>query len=206
MILVLKYLQLALIGIFLSLIMGKSFYLRKKEKINTFLVIGRISSIQTITSLSSFILTTLFLFTLIFYLINKDFEAFLSPLYLSILDYVSVKISGLSLVLLGFIIDITALINLGDSWRVGIDANNPGELVTRGVYSISRHPIYIFFYLYFLGTFLINANLIFLIYFLFILVNLYFQAVQEEKFLKEKFGKKYTEYINSTARYIGIKK
>lgn len=118
----------------------------------------------------------------------------------------SVKIIGLVIVAIGFIFLIVAQINLGNSWRLGIDTVHPGKLVTRGIYSISRHPMYVFFNLYFLGTFFLNANFIFLIYFVLIVVNLHFQALQEERFLKDTFEKKYTDYISKTARYLAYKK
>lgn len=79
----------------------------------------------------------------------------------------------------------------------------PGRLVTWGIYAISRHPIYLFFNLYFLGTFLINGTLIFLLFALVIAGNLHLQILNEEEFLQRTYGRAYQEYCLRTYRYLG---
>jgi len=56
-----------------------------------------------------------------------------------------------------------ALRDLGDSWRLGLDRSAPGPLVTGGVYRWTRHPIYVAFDLWFMGTFLLIGRLSFLV-------------------------------------------
>lgn len=203
---ILNYIQLALLGVFLCLFLGKTFYLRKKEKINAFLLSTGKDGLKNLIEISSFILTNIFTFTIIFYILTPTFKKFLSPLYSAALDILPVKIFGLMIVTIGFVFLIVAQVNLGNSWRLGIDAVHPGKLVTGCIYNISRHPIYFFFDIYFLGTFFLNANYIFLIYFILIVINLHFQALQEEKFLKHKFKKDYKKYLVKTGMYFTFRK
>ena len=115
------------------------------------------------------------------------------------------KITGLILIISGFVFYILALKSLGTSWRLGIDDKNPGKLVTTGIYSFSRHPIYLFFNLYFLGTFLINGNLVFVIFAVLLGAVLHWQLIREEKFLLKVFERQYREYMSSTGRYFSFK-
>ena len=77
------------------------------------------------------------------------------------------------------------------------------ELVTDGVYSIVRNPIYSAFYLLCLGIILVENNLILLIipvlgyvYMTIILKN------TEEKWLYTLYGEKYKEYCKKVNRCI----
>lgn len=90
------------------------------------------------------------------------------------------------------------------SWRVGIDHRSPGDLITAGVFRISRNPVFLFIDLYFLGTFLILGTLIFLIFFVLVVVGLYYQIVQEGMFLEALYGNRYLEYRNEVSRYLTL--
>jgi len=106
------------------------------------------------------------------------------------------------MIVCAFVIFVLALRALGNSWRLGIDENHPGRLVTTGIYAHSRNPIYLFFDLYFLGTFLINGSLFFLIMTVLAALNLHYQIRQEERFLARAHGAAYEAYCARTPRYI----
>lgn len=72
--------------------------------------------------------------------------------------------SGVVLYILGLILFLLSLISFGKSFRVGIDEEHPGSLVTTGVFAISRNPIYTAFGLVLIGIFLIFTNWILLLY------------------------------------------
>ena len=157
--------QLISLGLFLGLVIGKTIYLKEKNKIsaikiNIFSSEGRKHSFEIIM----FLLVNLWTFGVLFYALNQSFNTFPALPQLRFFDILGLKITGLVLISTGFIFFIMALIELGNSWRLGIDDKNPGRLVTGGIYAITRHPIYIFFDLYFFGIFLLNSNLIFLIF------------------------------------------
>jgi protein-S-isoprenylcysteine O-methyltransferase Ste14 len=116
-------------------------------------------------------------------------------------DSRAARYAGLVCVVSAFVILILAQITLGRSWRLGIDDENPGELVTRGIYALSRNPIYSFFDLYFLGTFLLNGTLFFALSAVFTVLNLHYQILSEEKHLASLFGADYHAYCARVARY-----
>jgi protein-S-isoprenylcysteine O-methyltransferase Ste14 len=108
---------------------------------------------------------------------------------------------GLALVVLAFVVLIPAQAALGNAWRLGIDEQNPGALVTTGIYALSRNPIYLFFDLYFAGTFLINGTPFFALSAVFTVLNLHYQILNEEKHLAQVHGSRYQAYRLRTARY-----
>ena len=109
---------------------------------------------------------------------------------------------GVALCMLGLILFLLSLISFGKSFRVGIDEEKPGSLVTTGVYAISRNPIYTAFGLVLLGIFLIFPNWILL---LFLVAGIWLfnrQVLREEDSLKKIYGEEYLEYCKKVRRYL----
>ncbi|MFH1084692.1 MAG: methyltransferase, partial [Chloroflexota bacterium] len=111
---------------------------------------------------------------------------------------------GALLVALAFALFIAAMRDLGASWRLGIDAEHPGRLVTTGAHRLSRNPIYLFFDLYFLGTLLINGNPVFLLILALMVAGLHAQIRLEERFLARAYGARYAAYCRRTPRYLTV--
>jgi len=85
---------------------------------------------------------------------------------------------------------------------VGIDTTTPGSLVTTGVFTLSRNPIYTAFGFILLGEFLIFPNWI-LLFFLVAAVWLFHrQVLREEEYMKEQYGADYEEYCRKVRRYL----
>ena len=80
----------------------------------------------------------------------------------------------------------------------------PGELVTTGIFAFSRNPIYVFLDLWFLGIFLINGTLLFLIFAVLAFAVVHWQIRQEEAYLSKLYGQPYNEYRSRTKRYVGV--
>ena len=113
-----------------------------------------------------------------------------------------IQFAGATVIFVGLIVFCLALIFFNSSWRVGIDTVSPGDLITTGVFSVTRNPIFLSMDLYFLGTFLIYSNLFFLMCFVCIALGFQFQILQEETFLIERYGDKYRKYMAQVNRYI----
>jgi protein-S-isoprenylcysteine O-methyltransferase Ste14 len=109
---------------------------------------------------------------------------------------------GVAFCLLSLILFLLSLISFGKSFRVGIDEEHPGGLVTTGVFALCRNPIYTAFGLILLGIFLIIANWIILLYLLagFWLFNR--QVLREETSLKKIYGEEYLQYCRKVHRYL----
>lgn len=78
-----------------------------------------------------------------------------------------------------------------------------GKLVTTGIYSVTRHPIYTAFFFIFSGILTTAHNLFMLGFILFFYLYLViFMQNTEEKWLAKKFGKEYLEYAKRTPRIL----
>ena len=104
-------------------------------------------------------------------------------------------IAGLTLFLL-------SLISFGRSFRVGIDPDHPDKLVTTGIFSLSRNPIYVAFGFVLGGEFLLFSNWILLLYLLAAVWLFHRQVLREEKFLRQHYGQQYLDYSASVGRYL----
>jgi protein-S-isoprenylcysteine O-methyltransferase Ste14 len=111
-------------------------------------------------------------------------------------------IIGMILILVGFTIFLLSIIAFGKSWRVGIDKEKPGKLISHGVFSITRNPIFIYIDFYFIGTALIYTTPFFIITSMVVIIGIHYQIIQEEKFLMNYYGEEYLAYKNRVRRYL----
>jgi protein-S-isoprenylcysteine O-methyltransferase Ste14 len=105
------------------------------------------------------------------------------------------RIAGAFLAVFGYVLVITARVQLGTSFSVRPEAR---ELVTHGLYSRIRNPMYVF-----LDVLLFGLVLVLHMYWLFLILAglAIFQGLQarrEAKLLREKFGQAYLDYRNQT--------
>jgi protein-S-isoprenylcysteine O-methyltransferase Ste14 len=109
--------------------------------------------------------------------------------------WTALRIAGAILAVLGYVLINTARVQLGRSFSVRPEAK---ELVTHGLYSRIRNPMYVF-----VDFFLFGLILVLHAYWLFvILAGLAIfqvrQARREARLLQEKFGQGYLDYRNQT--------
>jgi protein-S-isoprenylcysteine O-methyltransferase Ste14 len=102
----------------------------------------------------------------------------------------------------GLSLMLASLVSFGRSFRVGIDVEHPDELVTSGIFALSRNPIYLAFALVLLGEFLIFPNWIFLGYAIAGTWLLHRQVLREEDFLRIRYGEEFTAYCRRVRRYL----
>ena len=105
------------------------------------------------------------------------------------------RIAGAILAVVGYSTFVTARLQLGKSFAVTPQAK---ELVTLGLYSRIRNPIYVFVDLTIFGL-ILALRLYWLFALLPILVAMHaFRAHREAKVLLEKFGQAYLDYRKLT--------
>ena len=81
------------------------------------------------------------------------------------------------------------------------------ELVTNGIYQISRNPAFLGFDLLYIGTLLMFFNWILCFLTVFAVIMYHLQIVNvEEDFLFATFGNEYLQYKKKVCRYIGRKR
>ncbi|HEY3028136.1 MAG TPA: isoprenylcysteine carboxylmethyltransferase family protein [Pyrinomonadaceae bacterium] len=184
--------------------MGRALYLRFIKNINP-IAIGRGKrGFQLAFELYAFVGLAVWIIEMLLYSLHVRFHIFPSPLDMQLIDSTAARVMGVILVTFGFVILVWAFISFGVSWRVGLDVKTPGELVTMGIFAFSRNPIYIFLNCWFVGTFLINGTLIFLIFALLAVAHLHYQILREERFLVRLYGEAYEDYCARTGRYFTL--
>ena len=110
---------------------------------------------------------------------------------------------------LGFTGDILfalSVITMKDSWRAGIAENDKTEIITNGIYSISRNPAFLAFDCVYVGLLLMFFHWVLLIFSVFAITMLHLQILQEEAFLTKAFGREYISYQSKVCRYLGRKR
>jgi len=80
------------------------------------------------------------------------------------------------------------------------------QLIQKGVYTFSRHPMYLATSLICLGTGIAAASLIFILLSIIISICFHYEALLEEKYCLTKYQGLYTEYMNRVPRWFGIPK
>jgi len=109
---------------------------------------------------------------------------------------------GVILCIFALVLFLWGIASFGKSFRVGIDLHKPGKLIFTGVFSISRNPLYVAFFMILIGIFLIFPTWIFFIYFVAGLWLIDRQVCREENSLRSIYGKEYDDYCNKVNRYI----
>lgn len=114
--------------------------------------------------------------------------------------------TGIILAALGDIIFIISVITMKDNWRAGISPDEQTELVTNGIYQISRNPAFLGFDLVYIGILMMFFTWPLFIITAFALIIFHLQIVNvEDPFLLTVFGEDYINYKNKTNRYLGRK-
>jgi protein-S-isoprenylcysteine O-methyltransferase Ste14 len=75
---------------------------------------------------------------------------------------------------------------------------------TKGVYSCSRHPLYLSMFIIYIGTGIASASWVFILLGFANIFWIRIEAIAEERYCLEKYGNSYREYMNRTPRWIGI--
>ena len=198
----LGYIQIGFFVTYVSLFTWRILYMRWHEGVKAVSLSpngNRLRGILTISLISSLVA---WFVIMIAGILHPHLRFLHFPLGARLIDSLHTELVGVVLVALGFAFFISAWVTLGNFWRVGNREEKKNELVTEGVYAISRNPIYLFFVLYLSGIFLINGTLIFLIFAVMVALNLHYLTLEEETFLSRVHGVIYENYCAVTGRYI----
>ncbi len=109
--------------------------------------------------------------------------------------------------IIGVSVFIISVVTMRDSWRAGVSETEKTELVTDGIYQISRNPAFLGFDLLYIGILLMYFNWLLFGVSIFAMIMFHLQIVNvEEDFLIVTFGNDYIKYKNRVCRYIGRKR
>lgn len=110
--------------------------------------------------------------------------------------------AGAMFMVLGFGLAIAANFSLGKHWRSGVDSTATQQLVSHGLYHISRNPSYVGVAIAQAGFFIALPSLFTLVCLMVGWHALYKQVKIEEVELTHKFSTQYQQYIQSVPRWL----
>jgi len=111
----------------------------------------------------------------------------------------SLQTTGWIVVILGRFVALFSVVQIR---KANSQTNNEFSLKTKGWFGFSRNPILIGMYITYLGWLIIFPNWIMGVGTIIYFSNMHFRILLEEDFLREKFGEKFSKYLNQTRRYI----
>lgn len=116
-----------------------------------------------------------------------------------------VNYSGLTLIIAGILIRVSAIRTLGKFFTVDLTVQSGQILVQRGLYKYVRHPAYTGSLLSFLGMGISLNNWISVVaIFIPVLASFIYRINVEEKMLLDQFGYVYRDYIQRTKRLLPV--
>ncbi len=117
-----------------------------------------------------------------------------------------VRYAGIAIAVLGDVIFVISVLTMKDSWRAGVSETDKTELVTDGIYQLSRNPAFLGFDLVYIGILMMFFCQTLFFVSVFAVLMLHLQIVNvEEDFLTTAFGNEYIEYKKTVNRYFGRK-
>jgi protein-S-isoprenylcysteine O-methyltransferase Ste14 len=110
--------------------------------------------------------------------------------------------SGAALLLIGLALLVTAQLQLGASWRIGVDESARPGLVTTGLYRFCRNPIFLALLLTWTGYTLLLPTTLSLCLLIGGLIGVRQQVLLEEAYLMRTYGDAYSEYARQVGRFM----
>ena len=118
------------------------------------------------------------------------------------LEHLILQSAGVVLLLMSLAWTVVAQAQMGESWRIGIDQDHRTPLVRKGVFGLSRNPIFLGMMITLLGLFLVIPNTLTLLTFVTGVVLIQIQVRLEEEFLGRVHGEEYAEYRRNVRRWL----
>ena len=109
---------------------------------------------------------------------------------------------GWALLTISLLVLVVAQAQMGNSWRIGIDEMNRTELVSSGLFALSRNPIFLAMRINLIGLLLVLPNAVTLALVATGEVLMQVQVRLEEAHLQNLHGAKYMEYSTRARRWL----
>ncbi|BBY35315.1 isoprenylcysteine carboxyl methyltransferase [Mycolicibacter minnesotensis] len=120
-----------------------------------------------------------------------------------LLHTLGVQAAGTFLALAGIAATLYSQRDMGESWRIGVDADETTALVRHGVFARVRNPIFTAMLTFAAGITLMTPNPLALLVFGVLLVSIELQVrVVEEPYLVRTHGEAYGNYRSAVGRFV----
>ncbi len=114
-----------------------------------------------------------------------------------------IQIVGLLIMAMGLLIRIISMRLLGKYYSMKLFVNDRQPLITKGIYGLIRHPIYLGDLLLFISIGIATNNYILMIVCILTTIPAFLiRIMYEERMMIENFGDEYGEYISKTKKLI----
>ena len=102
--------------------------------------------------------------------------------------------AGIALYCAGSILLVLSIINFAFPSTSGMNQ--------KGIYRCTRNPMYVAYFIIFLGCVLITQSIVLFAFVLVFQITAHWIILGEERWCADKFGSEYIRYMNKTRRYI----
>ncbi|MDZ4266963.1 MAG: isoprenylcysteine carboxylmethyltransferase family protein [Mycobacterium sp.] len=110
---------------------------------------------------------------------------------------------GIVIAIAGITATVYAQLDMGDSWRIGVDHTETTTLVHTGVFAVVRNPIFTAMIVFALGITLVTPNVVALIGFALLVTTIELQVrAVEEPYLRSVHGETYRHYLATVGRFV----
>lgn len=193
------FLPACLLAYLLTTVVWRSYVVWKKTRINPFAFknsdtahdfVGRVFKLTF----------ALLVGVVLIYALSPAAYAYLAPIRW--LEHALLQWIGVAFLLISLVWIIIAQAQMGEAWRIGVDAEHRTPLVQTGIFRISRNPIYIGVLITLSGLFLIIPNALTLLILVIGLVLIGVQIRLEEEHLGKLYSTEYAEYCRSVRRWL----
>lgn len=196
----LKYfLPIYLAAYFFAAFFWRSFVVWKRTGVNPLVFNGTDSAHDYIGRVFK-LLFALIVAVVVVYCASERYYQYLAPFVW--LERRGLHTAGGILMLTSLAWTVVAQAQMGASWRIGIDEEHRTALVQKGIFGLSRNPIFLGMMLTLLGLFLVIPNALTLLTLVTGVVLIQIQVRLEEEFLARAHGGEYAEYRRHVRRWI----
>ncbi len=118
----------------------------------------------------------------------------LFPLFLKVQTSSPLFIAGLFFYVLGMVVLVSSTLAFAKPNQSGLNVNS--------IYKLSRNPMYIGYFIYFVGCALLMHSIILFIAVFIFQLSAHWIILSEERWCRSKFGSQYTHYMKRVRRYL----
>jgi protein-S-isoprenylcysteine O-methyltransferase Ste14 len=121
----------------------------------------------------------------------------------SVLHTPWIQAAGIVIAVVGIFATVYAQLDMGDSWRIGVDPSETTTLVRSGVFGWVRNPIFTAMITFGFGIALVTPNVVAIAGFLLLVATIEVQVHSvEEPYLQTVHGDAYRDYLANVGRFV----
>lgn len=120
-----------------------------------------------------------------------------------LLESSALHVAGVVIAVAGIAATLYAQVDMGESWRIGVDADETTTLVRHGVFGAVRNPIFSAMLVFAFGLMLITPNPVAVVGFALLVATIEAQVrIVEEPYLLATHGDAYRDYLATVGRFV----